>query len=155
MFPPAVCGQELPSKLDANGRELPADAAAWAMVKDPATGLIWEVKTTDGSIHDRTNSYSWKKHRKEFLDRLNEEKFGGFSDWRLPEESELQDLVRRDREPPRIDEKYFPHTAPAVYLGWSLCQDGSLNVAKVNFGPVPAAKTRTFAVRAVRGERPE
>lgn len=152
IFPLSGHAQISPLKLDAQGRELPADAAEWVMVRDTAKGLTWEVKTADGSIHDKDNSYSWKEHQKEFIEKLNEEKFGGFSDWRLPEETELQDLVERDKEPPRINEKYFPHTSADVYLGWSLCQDGSLNVSKVNFGPFPPEKKREFRVRAVRGK---
>ncbi|MEN8134946.1 MAG: DUF1566 domain-containing protein [Thermodesulfobacteriota bacterium] len=153
IMPTACLGQNTLIKLDAMGRELPDDAAEWAMVRDPAKGLTWEVKTDDGSIHDKNNSYSWKKHNKEFLAKLNEEKFGGFSDWRLPEETELEGLVDRAKEqPPRINEKYFPQTSPSIHLGWSLCQDGSLNVSKINFGPKPTTKKRVFSIRAVRGE---
>lgn len=142
-------------KLDATGKELPDNATEWVMVKDTDRNLIWEVKTDDGSIHDKANTYSWKKHAKEFLTKLNEEKFGGFSDWRLPEETELDELVERDQEPPRINKKYFPNTASDIYLGWSLCQDGSLNVSKINFGPKPVVKKRVFSVRAVHGEYKE
>lgn len=151
---PAFCfAQSTMIKLNALGQELPDSATEWAMVKDPANDLIWEVKTTDGSIHDSNNSYSWKTHNKEFLAKLNEEKFGGFDDWRLPEETELERLVDRDKaQPPRINEDYFPHTSPDVHLGWSLCQDGSVNVSKINFGPKPVVKKRTYSVRAVRGK---
>jgi hypothetical protein len=151
---PALCfAQNAMIKLDAMGRELPDSATEWAMVKDPVKDLIWEIKTNDGSIHDKNNFYSWKTHDKDFLKKLNEEKFGGFSDWRLPEETELQGLVEWDKEqPPRINEEYFPQTSPNVHLGWSLCQDGSVNVSKINFGPKPIIKKRTFSVRAVRGE---
>jgi hypothetical protein len=151
---PALCfAQNAMIKLDAMGRELPDSATEWAMVKDPVKDLIWEIKTDDGSIHDKNNFYSWNTHDKDFLKKLNEEKFGGFSDWRLPEETELEGLVDRDKEqPPRINEEYFPQTSPNVHLGWSLCQDGSVNVSKINFGPKPIIKKRTFSVRAVRGE---
>ena len=153
IIPTSCFAQNAMIKLDAMGRELPDNATEWAMVKDTAKGLTWEVKTDDGSIHDKSNTYSWKKHNKEFLTKLNEEKFGGFSDWRLPEETELQGLVEWDKEqPPRINEKYFPHASPNIHLGWSLCQDGSVNVSKINFGPKPTTKKRTFSVRAVRGE---
>ena len=29
------------------------------MVRDNVTGLFWEVKTDDGSIHDKDNTYTW------------------------------------------------------------------------------------------------
>ena len=50
-------------KLDANGTPL-ADQTAlyintpWACVKDNVTGLIWEVKTTDG-LRSRRHTYTW------------------------------------------------------------------------------------------------
>jgi len=33
------------TKLDSSGNPLPDSAAAWSMVKDNVTGLIWEMKT--------------------------------------------------------------------------------------------------------------
>lgn len=153
IIPTISAGQGSLIKLDSEGRELPDNARHWSMLKDTKNDLIWEIKTDDDSIHDKDNIYSWKQHKKEFLDKLNEAKFGGFSDWRLPEETELQALVEMDREAPRIDEKYFPNTAPYIYLGWTLCQDGSLNVSKVNFGPKGLRKKKKgSSVRAVRGE---
>ena len=47
------------TKLDAQGNELSDSAASWVMVRDNVTGLIWEVKTDDGSIHDKDNEYTW------------------------------------------------------------------------------------------------
>lgn len=53
------------TKLDANGNELLANAAAWSCVKDNVTGLIWEVKqggngvTGDEGLHDADDGFSW------------------------------------------------------------------------------------------------
>ena len=47
------------TKLDENANDLPDEATEWAMVRDNVTGLIWEVKTDDSSIHDRDNEYNW------------------------------------------------------------------------------------------------
>jgi hypothetical protein len=47
------------AKLDANGAELPADAAQWSCVRDNVTGLIWEIKTGDGGLHDKDWTYTW------------------------------------------------------------------------------------------------
>lgn len=47
------------TKLDSNGNTLPVSAASWAMVRDNVTGLIWEKKTDDGSVHDKDNTYTW------------------------------------------------------------------------------------------------
>ncbi|WP_417913186.1 DUF1566 domain-containing protein [Candidatus Electronema sp. TJ] len=52
------------TKLDSNGMPL-ADQSAdyattpWACVKDNVTGLIWEVKTDDGGLHDKDDTYTW------------------------------------------------------------------------------------------------
>jgi len=48
------------TKQDAEGNDLPDSATEWVMVKDNVTGLIWEVKTDDGSIHDKDNEYTWQ-----------------------------------------------------------------------------------------------
>ena len=47
------------TKLDVNGGNLSDNAIKWACVRDNYTGLIWEVKTNDGSIHDRDKKYRW------------------------------------------------------------------------------------------------
>lgn len=52
------------TKLDSNGVPLAnqnADYATtpWACVKDNVTGLIWEVKTDDGGLHDKDDNYTW------------------------------------------------------------------------------------------------
>ncbi len=47
------------TKISATGQELPASATEWSCVKDNVTGLIWEVKTTDGGLHDWNDTYTW------------------------------------------------------------------------------------------------
>ncbi|GEM_PF-6033280 len=63
------------TKLDANGNPLPASAASWSCVKDNVTGLIWEVKTTDGGLHDKNDSYNWYN-----TDASNNGGFEGYAD---------------------------------------------------------------------------
>ena len=52
------------TKLDVNGDAL-ADQTQdyatnpWSCVKDNVTGLIWEVKTDDGGLHDKYHTYTW------------------------------------------------------------------------------------------------
>ena len=46
-------------KIDNNGKELAESAKKWSCVKDKKTGLLWEVKTTDGGIHDKRKGYRW------------------------------------------------------------------------------------------------
>ena len=58
---------------------------------DDNTGLMWEIKTNDGSIHDVNNTYTWAASG--FLGTLNTTWFAGYSDWRLPTVKELQSLA--------------------------------------------------------------
>jgi len=45
------------SKLDGSGNVLLDSATSWVMVRDNVTGLLWENKTDDGTIHDKDNRY--------------------------------------------------------------------------------------------------
>ncbi|MEI6746298.1 MAG: DUF1566 domain-containing protein [Methylococcaceae bacterium] len=53
------------TKIANNGAELPDSAVLgtkpkdWACTKDNKTGLIWEVKTTDGGLRDQNKTYTW------------------------------------------------------------------------------------------------
>ncbi len=52
------------TKLDATGTPLPDQTVdyattVWACVKDNITGLVWEVKTVDGGLHDKNDTYNW------------------------------------------------------------------------------------------------
>ncbi len=109
-------------KLDGSGLPLPDTAESWAMVRDTVTGLTWEVKTDDGSIHDFENSYSWNDARDIFIPALNQAAFGGCSDWRLPEIHELSYLIDRGTIDPAVDTDYFPLVA--LYY-WTATPDPS------------------------------
>ena len=141
------------TKLDDTGQDLPASATSWAMVRDNITGLIWEVKTDDGLIHDKDNSYTWADAQV-FIDELNSDPTG-FTDWRLPTPRELESLVQEDGAVPRIDPAYFPNTGSGAY--WT-----SVNLVStpqglawvLNFASGvldPETKTSSCFVRAVRG----
>lgn len=100
-------------KLDEHGAELPEDAPwPWAMVRDSVTGLTWEIKTADGSIHDRDNTYTWSEAGAAFISILNNELFGGHADWRLPTIEELSSIIDSSiAEPgPAISADYFRNT---------------------------------------------
>ena len=113
------------TKLDKNGRTLSDSASSWAMVKDNVTGLIWEVKTNDGSIHDKNNKYKlegsiikfWESSIQNFINKLNSSRFGGFSDWRIPNIKELASISNKGIYDPAIDEQFFPNTMSDFY--WS------------------------------------
>jgi hypothetical protein len=76
-------------------------------ITDNSTGLMWEKKSDDGSIHDKDSSYTWSGAsyattnvmdgtiKSAFLDTLNDVGGGGAScfaghcDWRMPNVKEL------------------------------------------------------------------
>jgi len=58
-------------------------------VTDPNTGLIW--KKTDAWL-DTLKFYTWQAHR-EYVDKVNKEKFAGYDNWRIPSKAEAITLV--------------------------------------------------------------
>ena len=76
------------------------------MVRDNVTGLIWESKTDDGTIHNKDDTYTWNDptdpypvtpgvgtDTKYFIDALNSARFGGSSEWRMPTVKELGSII--------------------------------------------------------------
>lgn len=107
------------TKLGYNGVELPdtaTQADGWIMTRDNVTGLIWEIKTDDGSIHDRDNTYTWD-NTEAFISAANSDNFGGFSDWRMPTVKELSTIINFSRYEPSINTVFFPETISLYY--WS------------------------------------
>lgn len=111
-------------KISASGAELPASATNWSCVKDKVSGLMWEVKTNDGGLRDRNNSYTnWGDGRagdaSAFVTSVNATGLCGYQDWRLPSRMELQGLVDygKPHPGPTINSAWFPNTNAWPY--WS------------------------------------
>ena len=127
-------------KLAQDGSLLPDTAGDWSMVQDLKTGLIWEIKNNHDfepdyeNPHDGDNTYTWYDENPQtnggdsgtpgdgtdtadFIDLLNAEALGGFSDWRMPDCNELASIQDRARFNPAINTGYFPDTASWYY--WS------------------------------------
>ena len=139
------------TKLDSQGKALPDNSKTWAMVKDNSTQLIWEVKTNDGSIHDKNRLYTYTEAEKQLIGELNSNKFGGFSDWRMPSNDELYSIRQKGAQP-YIDSLFFPHTTPTPYHSWRLCGSGEIFNEQVKFGK-KRIKGKLKPARAVRGEQ--
>ena len=124
------------TKLDCSGNELPDSATSWITLRDNVTGLIWEMKTDDDTIHDSRKEFYWydsntatnggnagtpgdDNNTENFIKVLNEANYGGFSDWRLPTREELHTIVIEGMQPPgpTINTNYFPNTSSFFY--WS------------------------------------
>jgi hypothetical protein len=126
------------TKLDAIGNALPDSATSWTMVRDNVKGLIWENKTYDNTIHDGSKTFTWCDTNSEtnggnqgtcgtgtgeaatdteaFIKALNDENFGGFSDWRMPTPKELMTIVDLGRQYPFLNTSWFPNTMQSYYL---------------------------------------
>jgi len=169
------------TKLDASGNALPDSATTWIMVKDNVTGLIWEMKTfmdgvkNYGNPHDADNTYTWYdsnpatnggnpgyagdgKNTENFIKSLNDAKFGGYSDWRIPTAKELYNIVKFSISypGPTIDSGYFPNTVSSYYWSSTTHASSTNRAWNVYFGYGGGNYSRKYTshyVRAVRGEQ--
>ena len=143
------------TKLDSEGQELINYVLNGAMVRDNVTGLIWEVDTDDGGIHDKDDLYTFSEASDVFIAQLNNDNFGGYSDWRLPTIRELISIVHYGEVEPAINTNYFPNTRPSRY--WPSKGSGYyMDIAWiVSFwgGRVYETSEDYCRVRAVRGEQ--
>ena len=116
----------------------------WACVVDNVTGLIWEVKTTDGGTHDANTRYTWYSAEgisidgkifrgsddgvnpttQELVDATNTEQLCGLSNWRLPMATEMVSLrnnsVVIDGSNFSVDSDYLPNLSTVDYWSNSL-----------------------------------
>ena len=161
------------TKLDGGGNALSSSATSWVMVKDNVTGLIWENKTVDGTIHDKNKTFTWYDSNpatnggyagtpgvgtdtEDFIGALNSAHFGGYSDWRLPTINELDSIVNCDipYPGPTINAAYFMNTVSSFYWASTTYASGTSYAWGVNFygGHVNGSnKGGSYYVRAVRG----
>ncbi len=63
-------------------------------IVDPNSGLMW--KKTDAWI-DTHKFYLWTGHR-EYVEKINTEKFAGFDSWRVPSKAEAATIFNKDKE---------------------------------------------------------
>ncbi len=141
--------------------------AAWATftvqsdatVVDPATGLMWDRCTWGATGADCSGSaattHTWAQALA-VAQQANAAVHKGYTDWRLPNRSELESLVHLMAQNPAIDVAVFPHTpaqrfwsattyAGSPALGWySNFSDGNT---------LAATKAATYNVRLVRSGR--
>ena len=168
------------TKIANNGSVLPASATLgsgpndWACTRDNVTGLIWEVKTSDGGLRDWNNTYTWYDPNSggsdapdpgpncvnsncdttDFVNLVNAEGLCGASDWRMPSRRELQGIVDYGRFDPAIDPGYFPNTPSSSFWSGSPYANDSNFAWVVYFNDGHAYgnfRSSDFRVRLVRG----
>jgi hypothetical protein len=63
-------------------------------ITDLNTGLMWEKKSDDGSIHDQDDLYTWWDAFSVLIAALNQGSgFAGHTDWRVPNINELRSIA--------------------------------------------------------------
>ena len=95
--------------------------AGQPVVTDNVTGLVWQ-----GSV---AGTYTWQDALT-YCDGLD---WGGYTDWYLPDEYELQSIVDYGRMIPSIYPVAFPGTPPSYFWTSSSCAGDSSSAWFVNF----------------------
>lgn len=125
--------------IDVTGADLSMPGSEARCVRDNLTGLVWELKTVDGGMQDRDNTYSWYNSdgdtnggypgnadmgscsagsacdTQSYINDINALALCGQQSWRLPERAELLSLVDPVASDPAIDTRTFPATRSAWY----------------------------------------
>lgn len=150
-------------------------AKDWSCTKDNYTGLVWEIKTDDGGLRDKDNTYSWYNPDKNtnggfagyqsdrdgglgvctgkilcntnaYKNAVNKAKLCGYDDWRVPTHIELETLFPTNKG-------YFPDTLNVLWTsspGENTPYDAW--VLDVSKGANLLYKGSAYGVRLVRGK---
>ena len=115
-------------------------AVTGGCVQDNVSGLMWEVKTTDGGLRDWGKTYSnfgdgRAGDASAYPAAVNATNLCGYSDWRLPTVDELLSIVDFGIEypGPTIDTIWFPNTRAAAFWSSSAYVSGSTYAWAVAF----------------------
>ena len=127
------------TKLDSAGNALDASAEAWSCVLDNVTGLIWEVKTTDGTLRDKDKTFTWydsdnstfkgtqsDQDTDDLITYVNGDSsvnngsgLCGLTNWRLPTATEMVSLRNNSivvgNSNFSVDSDYFPNLSNVYY----------------------------------------
>lgn len=132
--------------LDFKGKKINHNPGLARCVMDKQTGLVWELKTNDDSVHNQEKDYRWggvgaEKTGTGFFDDWNplleqtkKEKLCGFKDWRVPTIDELKSLVINNQQGLTIDTHYFFDTKDSPYWSSSAYANYPEHAQTVHFG---------------------
>lgn len=138
-------------------------------ITDRNTGLVWEKLSDDGSIHDRDTSYTWEAGLTRVA-TLNAASFAGYSDWRVPNQKELESIVDYGRSNPAIAAAFQSGCTPGCSVTACSCATSQLYTWSsttlqdsqrlawalwtTDGSSVNQLKSSDWGVRAVRGGHP-
>jgi len=127
------------------------------VIFDRQSGLYWEAKSlASATINFYQRKMSWEEFNIDYIQQLNEENYGGYNDWRVPDKYELRSLISYKKIAPAFAQSVFEGIVPDDYwcgqsygirpdCGW---------VINFNLG---AATTKNKSLKsyglAVRGEK--
>lgn len=121
------------------------------VIHDLQTNLYWEVNSS-------LELMTWQEFSEEHINKLNERKFGGYEDWRVPSKDELRSLVNYNSIDPAFEQSIFKTMVGNDYWcgnGYGPREDCAW-VINMNIGAATAKnKTLTSYAVAVRGEKVE
>ena len=93
---------------------------SWGCTKDQVTGILWEMKAESGDRNYRiwynlkTDPSDDRPQANQHISDMNEQALCGRTDWRLPNNQEVQSIVAYGQgdgaNKPTIDETYFPYS---------------------------------------------
>ena len=135
-------------------------------ITDLNTGLMWEKKSDDDSIHDKDATYTWDQAFTAHVAGLNASSFAGYDDWRVPNYKELVSILDLEENTPSVDAAFNTGcvggcdvstcscTATSYYWSSTTLASSPAFGWAVNFttgDPTGRTKTLSHQVRAVRG----
>lgn len=167
------------TKIDQDGNLLPESATEWSCVRDNQTGLIWEVKTDDGGLRDKDNTYTWfdpdplvnggepgvqnggvcvesNCDTTGYVEAVNGGGLCGSRQWRMPTKQDLMSIydrsVRINSSEVSIDTDYFPNSGQNRFWSGSTiagAPQSAWNVKLDNSFDIHVFKAQTHRVRVV------
>ena len=133
--PPRWKDDGLTARLDADGFIYMGKgnyaSQPWVCFRDNRTGLVWEIKTNDDSLHGKDKVFTRiNNDLVQAANKAGSEGLCGFNDWREPSKEEILTLIDPENVQSSIafNESYFPNTGAHFY--WTSDPDGKV----IDFG---------------------